>query len=133
MKGANVDGTAMAVFRGGMGARPAPAESGSRLSEVAVVRSDHEDGEATLQIVGAFDAFTVDEISETLESLVAEHPRRVTVDLDRVSLLDSIGVGAIVSLWKRVRAQGGSAVVVHAHDQPLAVLRLLKLEVLFVA
>ena len=131
MSASNVDVRAMGIFRGDLGERPAPPRSGPRLIPVPVVRSDHEGGESTLQIEGAFDAVTVDDINDAIESMVAEHPHRVTVDLDHVSLLDSIGVGAIVSLWKRVRAQGGSVVVVHAHDQPLTVLRLLKLEVLF--
>jgi len=131
MNASNVDMRAV-IFRTDPGARPAPPRSGPRLvGHVPVVRSDHASGDATLQIEGAFDAATVDDINVTIESVVAEHPHHVTVDLDHVPLLDSIGVGAIVSLWKRVRAQGGSVVVVHAHDQPLAVLKLLKLEVLF--
>jgi anti-sigma B factor antagonist len=46
-------------------------------------------------------------------------------------LIDSSGVGAIVSLFKRVKADGGKVVVVRAHDQPLAVLKLLKLDKVF--
>ena len=55
----------------------------------------------------------------------------MTVDLDELTILDSMGVGAIVSLWKRVKAQGGKVVVVHAHAQPLLVLKLLRLEAVF--
>lgn len=125
-------GTRAMIFRTDPGRRPPPPRSGPRLvSHVPVVRSDHTGGDATLKIEGAFDAVTVGDINIALDAVVAEHPQRVTVDLDHVPLLDSIGVGAIVSLWKRVREQGGSVVVVHAHDQPLTVLKLLKLEVLF--
>lgn len=130
MSATNVDVRAM-IFRADLGKRPAPPKSGPRLSPVPIVRSDHEHGEAHLLIEGAFDALTVDDINDAIESMVAERPRRVTVDLDHVSLLDSIGVSAILSLWRRIKAQGGSIVVVHAHDQPLTVLRLLKLEALF--
>jgi anti-sigma B factor antagonist len=93
--------------------------------------SDHGEGESHLQIEGALDAVTVDDVNHAIESVVAHHPHRVTVDLDHVPVLDSIGVGAIVSLWKRIKKEGGSVVIVHAHDQPLTVLRLLRLEAAF--
>jgi anti-anti-sigma factor len=93
-----------------------------------VVRSTAGNTEERLRIEGALDARTVGAITPALEALAARHPQRVTVDFDRVSLLDSSGVSAIVSLWKRVEAQGGSVVIEHAHDQPLVVLKLLKLE-----
>jgi len=93
-----------------------------------VVRSDAEGGQSKLRIEGAFDAFTVHDIRPTIDAVVAARPRTVTVDLDRVTMIDSTGVGAIISLFKRVKAQGGQVVVVCAHDQPLAVLRMLKLD-----
>jgi anti-anti-sigma factor len=43
-------------------------------------------------------------------------------------MLDSSGVGALVSLYKRVRAQGGDVVVTGLRDQPLAIFRLLRLD-----
>jgi anti-sigma B factor antagonist len=87
--------------------------------------------ETELRIGGALDAFTVGDIGPFLDAAVADHPRCVTVDLDELTILDSMGVGAIVSLWKRVKAQGGKVVVVHAHEQPLLVLKLLRLEAIF--
>jgi anti-sigma B factor antagonist len=88
-------------------------------------------GESTLRIAGALDALTVRDIRPTIDALVADRPRRVTVDFSELTLIDSSGVGAIVSLFKRVKAEGGQVVVVHAHDQPLAVLKLLKLDRVF--
>jgi anti-sigma B factor antagonist len=86
------------------------------------------DGESKLRIVGALDALTVRDMKPVMDALVADRPRRVTVDFSEVTLLDSSGVGAIVSLFKRVKADGGNVVVVGARNQPLAVLKLLKLE-----
>jgi anti-sigma B factor antagonist len=93
-------------------------------------RTDSE-GESRLRIVGAFDALTVRDIKPMIDALVADRPRRVTVDLSELTLLDSSGVGAIVSLYKRVKADGGAVVVVGARNQPLAVLKLLKLDRVF--
>jgi anti-sigma B factor antagonist len=107
--------------------RIVPRNAASRPHVTSARRGD----ETELRIEGALDALTVGEISTILDATVAEHPRRVTLDLDEVTILDSMGVGAIVSLWKRVRAQGGKVVVVHAHAQPLLVLKLLRLDVVF--
>ena len=43
-------------------------------------------------------------------------------------MIDSSGVGALVSLYKRVRAQGGNVVIKGVRDQPLAIFRLLRLD-----
>lgn len=105
-----------------------------RLGSVStrVVTSDLEGGQSRqIRIEGALDALTVTDLRPTIDELAARCPRRVTVDLDLLTMLDSTGVGAIVSLFKRVKAQGGQMVVVHAHDQPLAVLKLLKLDAVF--
>jgi anti-sigma B factor antagonist len=96
-----------------------------------VVTSDLHGGESEIQIEGALDARSVREVHRTIDAIVAERPRRVTVDLDQVTLIDSTGVGAIVSLFKRITAQGGKVLVVRVHDQPLAVFKLLKLDVVF--
>lgn len=106
-----------------------PARRGSAAGRV--VTWGLESGEVTVRIEGALDALTIRDIRPTIDALVAGRPRHVTVDFERVTLLDSTGVGAIVSLFKRITAQGGRVVLVRAHDQPLAVLRLLKLDAVF--
>jgi anti-sigma B factor antagonist len=84
-----------------------------------------------LQIEGALDALTARDIRPIFDQVVADKPKRVTVDLGGLTLLDSSGVGAIVSLFKRVKGDGGQVILENAHDQPLAVLKLLKLDRVF--
>lgn len=93
-------------------------------------RADLETG-LQLHIDGALDALTARDIRPIFDQVVADKPKKVTVDLEGLTLIDSSGVGAIVSLFKRVKADGGQVVVVRAHDQPLAVLKLLKLDKIF--
>src|SRR5262245_66090269 len=90
-------------------------------------RTDNAD-ETVLRIEGALDAVTAPEIRPTLDALVAERRKRVVVDLSALRLIDSSGVGAIVSLYKRVRATGGAVSVVGLRDQPLAIFKLLRLD-----
>jgi anti-sigma B factor antagonist len=84
-----------------------------------------------LEIEGALDALTVPEIRPLFDAIVTEGRRHVTVDINKVTMIDSSGVGAIVSLFKRIKANGGQVVVTGARDQPLAVFKLLKLDRVF--
>jgi anti-sigma B factor antagonist len=91
-----------------------------------------QDGDqTTLKVEGELDALTAVELRPTLDAVVAGCPRQVTVDLSDLRLIDSSGVGALVSLYKRVRASGGDVRFVGAHDQPLAIFKLLRLDVVF--
>jgi anti-sigma B factor antagonist len=82
----------------------------------------------TISIEGVLDAVTVPEVRKSLDALVAQHPHKVVVDLSHLRIIDSCGVGAIVSLYKRVRANSAELTVAGASQQPLAVLKLLNLD-----
>jgi anti-sigma B factor antagonist len=82
----------------------------------------------TLAIKGELDALSASDLRPIVEELVAENVRNVTVDLSELRLIDSSGVGAIVSIYKRVRAKGGRVSVTGLSGQPLAVMKLLRLE-----
>jgi len=61
---------------------------------------------------------------------VAEPCVRITIDLQHVTLMDSVGARALKQLWTRMKAEGREVVVVGACDQPLLVLKLLQLDTL---
>jgi anti-sigma B factor antagonist len=87
-----------------------------------------ENDALVLYIRGELDAVTVEEIRDSLDRVAtARHPS-VIVDLAGLRVIDSSGVGSIVSLYKRVRSYGGQVTVRGAKDQPLAIFRLLKLD-----
>jgi anti-sigma B factor antagonist len=91
--------------------------------------SRSEQGEVTvLRIEGALDALSTPELRPVIDSIVADKRTRVEVELSGLRLIDSSGVGAIVSLYKRLRAQGGQVTVKGLRDQPLAIFRLLRLD-----
>jgi anti-sigma B factor antagonist len=89
------------------------------------------DTKSTLTLEGALDAQTGSEVRPLFDEVIARRPRLVVIDVERVTMLDSHGVGMLVSLSKRLRADGAEMVVVGARDQPLMVIKLLKLEGLF--
>ncbi len=89
-----------------------------------------EDTETTtrLKISGALDIHSAPEIRPIFDNVATANKRCVTLDLDGLTMLDSSGVGAIVSLFKRVKATGGIVIVEGIHGQPLAIFQLLKLD-----
>lgn len=94
--------------------------------------SRNDDGDTTiLRISGSLDALSTPELRPTIDALVAERRPAITVDLSELRLIDSSGVGAIVSLYKRMRALGTRVEVVGLKDQPLAIFRLLRLDRIF--
>jgi len=87
-----------------------------------------EGGTVTLNITGELDAVSVPDLRPVLDDLISKGHKRIVVDLSGLRLIDSSGVGAIVYLFRKLRAVGGTVSVRGAADQPLAILRLLKLD-----
>ena len=88
----------------------------------------NNEGVTSLTIEGQLDALTVPELRAELDKLVDHTPPQVDVDVTNLRLIDSSGVGALVSLFKRVRAQGGQVEIRGLRDQPLAIFKLLRLD-----
>ncbi len=93
-------------------------------------REDHGDA-TTLHIRGELDALSAGELRPLLDRVVEDGRRDVTVDLSQLRLVDSSGVGALVSLYKRVRAGGGQVVFTNVTSQPLVIFKLLRLDIVF--
>src|SRR3954464_10926938 len=94
------------------------------------VRTD-EGEDTTLRIRGGLDALSAGGLRPLLDQIVAEQRRQITVDLSELRLVDSSGVGALVSLYKRVRAAGGEVEFVGVTAQPRVVFKLLRLDMVF--
>ena len=67
-----------------------------------VERSDH-DGVPHLALVGELDLSTIDPLKLRLELVEREAPEAIVVDLRRVTFMDSMGLGILVS--HRIRAK----------------------------
>jgi anti-sigma B factor antagonist len=91
-----------------------------------------DNGEETvLKIEGTLDAVTAPDLRSVVDELVSANRMEVTLDLSALRLIDSSGVGVIVSLFKRVRAYGGQVRINGLRDQPRAIFRLLRLDRVF--
>jgi anti-sigma B factor antagonist len=87
-----------------------------------------EHDRTVLRLRGELDALSCPDLRPVVDA-IAEHERcAVTVDLSELRLIDSSGVGVLVSLYKRVRANGGEVRFAGVTAQPLVIFKLLRLD-----
>lgn len=91
-------------------------------------KRDQLDDVEVLTLKGNLDALTAPELRPTIDELVANRRTKVVFDLRDLTLIDSSGVGAIVSLFKRVRMLGGDVKIACLANQPKEIFRLLRLD-----
>jgi anti-sigma B factor antagonist len=88
-----------------------------------------ERGAATLlRVSGSLDARTAGDLKAEVIAIGESGAKKVVVDLSRLTLIDSSGVGVLISLFKRVRAAGGQVCFAGVTAQPKEVFRLLRLD-----
>ena len=89
---------------------------------------EQEGASTVLRVRGELDAVSCPELRPVLDTLSSMGKCAVTVDLSELRLIDSSGVGVMVSLYKRVRANGGEVKFVGVTAQPLVIFKLLRLD-----
>jgi anti-sigma B factor antagonist len=90
---------------------PTPISPGSDEAPLLQVESLVDGAHATVRAVGEVDLATVSGLNRAVVDCVQAGATRLTVDLDRVTYIDSSGLGAVVSAFKRLAAAGGSLTV----------------------
>ena len=89
---------------------------------------DTQEDTFVLSIGGELDALSTSELDPVIGKISKDRPSKLRIDLSQLRLIDSSGVGAIVSLFKIVKGYEGTLTLVGVRDQPLAILRLLQLD-----
>ncbi len=77
---------------------------------------------------GNLDALSAPALKKEIDTLLAERRIHVVFDLGKLELIDSSGVGAIVSLFKRVRTLQGDVKIARLAGQPAEIFKLLRLD-----
>ncbi len=86
-----------------------------------------ENGVIILSLRGKLDALTAAKIKPVLDEILSNPGAEIVYDFDGLTLIDSSGIGVIVSTFKRSRADGGDTKIACIHDQPLEVFQVLNL------
>ena len=86
------------------------------MDEALTVTVRHEPGVVIAAVTGEIDLSTVTGLRERLSGLT-DSGRTLIVDLNRVTFIDSAGLGALVGAARRAAAHGGSLHAVCARPQ----------------
>jgi anti-sigma B factor antagonist len=93
---------------------------------------EQQHGEVTvLKILGQLDALTEDQMFAKIEDLVLRNKTRLVIDIFKLEFVDSAGIGALVSLFKRMRLLKGDAKILGLGGQPREIFKLLRLDKAF--
>jgi len=84
-------------------------------------------GELTLQLEDSFDALAVEDLRQDFDDLATQE-LDVVLDFSRVTFIDSSGLGAIVFLFKRLRALDKNLKLANTTGQPLQLLQYLRID-----
>ena len=87
-------------------------------------------GVAQIAIVGQLDQPTISVLRPELSKLLRLHPTRVDLDLSRLRLIDTSGVGMLLGFLKNLSDQGGQLTLCGLRDQPLEIFKLILMDVI---
>jgi anti-sigma B factor antagonist len=108
---------------------PGPVASAPMLFDLQVHALD---GWTVVAPVGELDLGSVPRLRQELQNLTANAGTlSVVLDLAGVDFIDSIGLGVIVAVAKRVRAHGGQFRLARVDDRVWSVFELVGLDVVF--
>lgn len=94
--------------------------------------SSTERGAVTVvHVAGEIDVYTAPLLREVLDKQVAAGRTNLVVDLEKVTFMDSTGLGVLVGRLKLVRGQNGSLRIVTAQERILKVFKITGLDKVF--
>jgi len=88
-------------------------------------------GRAVVEVSGEVDCYSVPLLREELAQLAAPRPLRIAVVMERVSFLDSAGIGVLIGALKRARATGGRVALVGCSPHVGSMVRTMGLDKVF--
>ena len=95
------------------------------------LRSAEVDGAFIVAAEGDLDLHACDRLRGALDSVIDAGGRRVVVDLTGVHVLDSTALGVLTLAYKRLRAEGGSLLLVSNDPRTLRILEVTGLDRVF--
>jgi len=90
-----------------------------------------KDDVTILDINGEIDLYNAPEIKEIINSLIAEQKTNVIINLEKVSYIDSSGIGALISSLSNLKKYQGGLKIINVFASVRKVFELTKLTSFF--
>ena len=94
-------------------------------------QSKDTNGVTVVQVEGQLIIGNRQELKELVQAIVDTGERRILIDFSRTGYIDSSGLGALVSISKRIREAGGELRLAGLNEDLRSLFELTKLDTLF--
>jgi anti-sigma B factor antagonist len=90
-----------------------------------------KDRHNVLPLEGEIDLHVSPNVAESLRAIIQKKPKRLVVDLARVSYIDSSGLAVLIEAMQNVNAYGGKFALAGLDNDVLAIFEIAKLDQVF--
>src|SRR4051794_18710020 len=111
--------------------RSAQDDSKRRSDGMSFSQTKDTSGVAVLQVEGQLIVGNRQELKELVQTALDQGERRLLIDFSRTGYIDSSGLGALVSISKKIREAGGELRLSGLNEDLRSLFELTKLDTLF--
>lgn len=83
-------------------------------------------------VTGEIDIYNSATVKDYLSNLIQEHPCDIRLDCHELDYIDSTGLGALVSVIKKVKQYNGNFYLINCKPNVLKVIRITNLDKVFI-
>jgi anti-sigma B factor antagonist len=98
---------------------------------MAFTTSKHRSGVLVVEVEGQLIVGNRQELKATIQTALDNGERKLLIDFGKTGYIDSSGLGALVSISKKVREQGGELRLAGLNEDLRSLFELTKLDTLF--
>lgn len=95
------------------------------------INSRDVDGVIIFDIDGEIDLYNAPEIKDSIKEQMDSGNKKIIINLEKVSYIDSSGIGALISSLSNLKKIGGGLKIIHVYDSVKKVFELTKLTSFF--
>ncbi|RME91989.1 MAG: anti-sigma factor antagonist [Candidatus Hydrogenedentota bacterium] len=95
------------------------------------INQRERDGVVILDIEGEIDLYNAPEIKDTIQKLIDEQKYNIIINLEKVSYIDSSGIGALISSLSNLKKYQGGLKIINVFASVKKVFELTKLTSFF--
>jgi len=95
------------------------------------VKMQDKDGVQVCYVDGEINLNTAPELKKEFEKITSAKQKKVVINFEKVSYVDSSGLATIVEIFKKLRAYGGALKLVNLSPKVKGLFEITKLEKLF--
>lgn len=92
-----------------------------------MIRTTHEENQAVIEPTGDIVAASVPQLRSQMREMLSEGVRNLVVDLAGVAMIDSTGIGLLISAHNSLRKLGGELVVIHCRPEIFELFRTMRI------